>query len=161
MMRRIALGACIAGLFVFCFISLMLSPLASADTKRLLQAIDEASSSCKAVSDKIFEFKELGGQEFKSSALLKEELTKLGFKVTGDLTVPADLVQGGVAKTAFKAEMMGKGPGPTITIMLEYDALKNGHSCGQSNRRFGFACCCGPGKADQRTAGKAARHRHT
>lgn len=98
----------------------------------LLSAIDEASVACKNVSDQIFEFKELGQQEFKSSALLKEELAKLGFKVTGDLPVPEDLVQGGIAKTAFKAELQGKGPGPTVTIMLEYDALKNGHSCGHN-----------------------------
>jgi amidohydrolase len=84
------------------------------------------------VSMKIFNFKELSGEEYKSSALLKEELTRLGFKVTGDLPVPADLVKGGIAKTAFRAEMEGKGPGPTITIMLEYDALPNGHSCGHN-----------------------------
>ena len=35
-------------------------------------------------------------------------------------------------ETAFKAEMAGKGPGPTVTIMLEYDALANGHSCGHN-----------------------------
>jgi len=132
MRRKLGLRLCEAALVCFFLISFLLLPLASADTKRLLQAIDEASSSCKAVSEKIFEFKELGGQEFKSSALLKEELTKLGFNVKGDLSVPADLVQGGIAKTAFKAEMMGKGPGPTITIMLEYDALKNGHACGHN-----------------------------
>jgi amidohydrolase len=132
MRRKLGLRLCEAALVAFFLISSLLLPLASADTKRLLQAIDEASSSCKAVSEKIFEFKELGGQEFKSSALLKEELTKLGFNVKGDLSVPADLVQGGIAKTAFKAEMMGKGPGPTITIMLEYDALKNGHACGHN-----------------------------
>ncbi|MBM4324006.1 MAG: M20 family metallopeptidase, partial [Deltaproteobacteria bacterium] len=87
---------------------------------------------CKVVSQKIFDFKELGQQEIKSSALLMEELRKLGFKVDGDLKVPADLVKDGIAKTAFKAELMGKGPGPTITIMLEYDALRNGHSCGHN-----------------------------
>jgi len=61
-----------------------------------------------------------------------EELRKLGFTVTGDLKVPADLVKDGVSKTAFRAEMQGKGPGPTVTIMLEYDALKNGHACGHN-----------------------------
>jgi metal-dependent amidase/aminoacylase/carboxypeptidase family protein len=61
-----------------------------------------------------------------------EELRKLGYKVTGDLKVPADLVKDGIAKTAFRAELMGKGPGPTVTLMLEYDALKNGHACGHN-----------------------------
>ncbi len=105
---------------------------ASADEKTLLAAIDEQAGNCKVVSQKIFEYKELGQQEFKSSALLKEELTKLGYKVTGDLKVPADLVKDGIAKTAFKAEMAGNGPGPTVTLMVEYDALANGHACGHN-----------------------------
>ena len=91
---------------------------ASADEKTLLAAIDEQAGNCKVVSQKIFGYKELGQQEFKSSQLLMEELLKLGFKVTGDLKVPDDLIKGGVAKTAFRAEMNGKGSGPTITIML-------------------------------------------
>ena len=56
----------------------------------------------------------------------------MGYKVTGDLKVPDDLVKDGIAKTAFKAEMAGKGPGPTVTIMLEYDALAIGHACGHN-----------------------------
>lgn len=68
----------------------------------------------------------------KSSALLMGELKKLGYKVTGNLKVPDDLIKGGVAKTAFRAELNGKGQGPTVTIMLEYDALTNGHSCGHN-----------------------------
>ena len=103
-----------------------------ADSKKITAAIDEASQSCRGVSQQIWEFKEPGQQELKSSALLKEELAKLGYKVTGDLKVPDDLVKEGVAKTAFKAEMAGKGPGPTVTLMLEYDALPNGHACGHN-----------------------------
>ena len=52
-----------------------------------------ASASYRTVSQKIFDFKELGQQEFKSSQLLMEELRKLGFTVSGDLKVPADLGQ--------------------------------------------------------------------
>jgi len=111
---------------------MMIATSAWADPKKIISAIDEASASCKIVSQKIFDFKELGQQEFKSSALLMEELKKLGFKVSGDLKVPPDLVKDGIAKTAFQAEFIGKGPGPTITIMLEYDALKNGHACGHN-----------------------------
>jgi amidohydrolase len=103
-----------------------------ADSKEITAAIDEAGQSCRGVSRQIWEFKELGQQEFKSSALLKEELTKLGYRVTGDLKVPADLVKDGIARTAFKAEMAGNGPGPTVTLMLEYDALANGHACGHN-----------------------------
>lgn len=105
---------------------------AGADSKKITAAIDEASKSCRGVSQQIWEFKEPGQQEFKSSALLKEELAKLGYKVTGDLKVPDDLVKDGIAKTAFKAEMAGKGPGPTVTLMLEYDALAIGHGCGHN-----------------------------
>ncbi len=105
---------------------------ASADEKALLAAIDEQAGGCKAVSQRIFQYKELGQQEFKSSQLLMDELRKLGFSVAGDLKVPDDLIKGGVAKTAFRAELNGKGPGPTVALMLEYDALANGHSCGHN-----------------------------
>ena len=113
------------------FALLMTAP-AWADPQQVLSAIDGGSADYRGVSQKIFDFKELGQQEFKSSQLLMEELRKLGFTVTGDLKVPADLVKDGVSKTAFRAEMQGKGPGPTVTIMLEYDALKNGHACGHN-----------------------------
>lgn len=113
------------------FLVLMVTS-AWADPQKIISAIDSASANCKVISQKVFDFKELGQQELKSSQLLMEELRKLGFKVTGDLKVPADLVKDGIAKTAFRAEMTGKGPGPTITIMVEYDALKNGHACGHN-----------------------------
>ena len=104
----------------------------NADSQKIIAAIDEAGASCRGVSQKIWDFKEPGQQELKSAELLKEELAKLGYKVTGDLKVPDDLIKEGVAKTAFKAEMAGKGPGPTVTLMLEYDALPNGHACGHN-----------------------------
>lgn len=119
-------------LLILTIFILLVASSAWADPKKIISTIDGASPNCKAVSQKIWEFKELGQQEFKSSQLLMEELRKLGFTVTGDLKVPADLVKDGIAKTAFRAELQGKGPGPTITIMLEYDALKNGHACGHN-----------------------------
>jgi amidohydrolase len=117
---------------IFGMIVFLMTTSAWADERKVVSAIDAASPNCKVVSQKIFDYKELGQQEFKSSQLLMEELRSLGFKVTGDLKVPADLVKDGFAKTAFRAEITGKGPGPTITIMLEYDALKNGHACGHN-----------------------------
>jgi amidohydrolase len=105
---------------------------APADSQKVVSTIDANSAAFRVVSQKIFDFKELGQQEFKSSQLLMEELRKLGFTVSGDLKVPADLVKDGIAKTAFRAELQGKGPGPTVMIMLEYDALKNGHACGHN-----------------------------
>ena len=104
----------------------------SADSKKILAAIDEAGATCRGVSQKIWDFKEPGQQELKSAELLKEELARLGYKVTGDLKVPEDLVKDGISKTGFKAEMAGKGSGPTVYLMLEYDALANGHACGHN-----------------------------
>jgi len=117
---------------VWLICGILLSTPAWADGQKIIAAIDAASPNSRVVSDNIFGWKELGQQEFKSSALLMEELRKYGFKVTGDLKVPADLIKDGLAKTAFRAELTGKGPGPTIAIMLEYDALPNGHSCGHN-----------------------------
>jgi amidohydrolase len=111
---------------------LLVAVPAWADTAKILSAVDEAGPSCRDVSRKIWDWKEPGQKEVKSAGLLKEELRKLGYQVSGDLKVPADLVPGGVAKTAFRAEMKGKGPGPTVTVMLEYDALANGHACGHN-----------------------------
>jgi len=103
-----------------------------ADDSKIMASIAAASASCKVVSQKIHEWREPGRKEFKSSQLLVEELKNLGYKVTRDLKVPMDLEKEGVLKTAFLAEMEGRGPGPTIMIMLEYDALPNGHSCGHN-----------------------------
>ena len=61
----------------------------SADEKTLLAGIDEQAGNCKVVSQKIFGYKELEQQEFKSSQLPIEELGKLGFKVMGNLKVPS------------------------------------------------------------------------
>ena len=91
-----------------------------ADEAQLLAAIDARSEVVKAVSQQIFDFRELGQQEFKSSQLVMDELRKLGFTVQSDLKVPEDLVKGGVAKTAFRAELKGKG----ILTAEEFDAKK-------------------------------------
>jgi len=64
------------------------------------------------ISDKVWEFAELGLIEFKSSALLADELEKHGFKVERGI---ADM------PTAFVATW-GEGK-PVIGIMGEYDAL--------------------------------------
>lgn len=136
------MGILILGLFT-------VASLAWADAKEIVATIDEKSAPMREVSRKIHGFAEQRYEEYKSSQLLMEELQKLGFKVTGDLKISPDTtlnksdpdaaVQGlfkalteGVMKTAFRAELTGKGPGPTVTIMLEYDALPNGHSCGHN-----------------------------
>lgn len=120
------------GIFMLALVAGIVAPLAAAPQDSLLGAVDEYSKSAFVTSCTIWDYKELGQQEFKSSALLKKELEALGFSVKGDLPVPSDLIPGGVAKTAFRAEFKGSRPGPTVTIMLEYDALANGHSCGHN-----------------------------
>jgi amidohydrolase len=136
-------------------LAVLIASSAWADGQKISAAIDTASAGCRIVSEKIFEWKELGQQEVKSSALLMEELKKYGFKVTGDLKVPADLIKDGIAKTAFRAEMTGKGPGPTVTIMLEYDALPNGHSCGHNLiATSGLLAAAGLAKVMAETAGR-------
>ena len=142
------------GLF-FVIAGILISTLAWADSQKLMAAIDGAAGSCNVVSRRIWEFKELGQQEFKSSQLLMEELKKLGFTVKGDLKVPGDLVKDGVSKTGFRAELNGKGPGPTITIMLEYDALPNGHSCGHNLiATSGLLAAAGLAKVMAETSGR-------
>jgi len=77
-----------------------------------LNWISDNESRIIEISDTIWEFAELGLQEFKSSKLLADELEKHGFTV-----------ERGVAEmpTAFTATF-GSGK-PTIGIMGEYDAL--------------------------------------
>jgi len=80
--------------------------------QKALDWISRNESRIINISDKIWEFAELGLQEFKSSSLIAEELRKAGFKV-----------QMGVAgmPTAFVATY-GSGR-PVIGVMGEYDAL--------------------------------------
>jgi aminobenzoyl-glutamate utilization protein B len=82
--------------------------------KAALSWIDENTSYLAGISDQIWEFAELGLQEFKSSTLLIKELKKHSFTIeTGVAGMP----------TAFIATYgVGK---PVIGIMGEYDALSD------------------------------------
>ena len=79
-------------LVVLVVFALFVTVRAWADPQKIISAIDVASPSCKVVSEKIFEYKELGQKEVKSSALLMEELRKLGFTVTGNLNSSSTVV---------------------------------------------------------------------
>jgi amidohydrolase len=76
------------------------------------------------MSDWIGKHPELGSEEFEASKLLATELGKHGFKVEmGVLGM----------STAFKAVIKGKGEGPKIAFLCEYDALPGvGHGCGHN-----------------------------
>jgi len=110
----------------------------SVDKKSAFDWIENNKELIIGISDKIWEFAELGLIEFKSSALLADELEKHGFRVErGSAGMP----------TAFVATW-GEGK-PVIGIMGEYDALpglsqkkvpqketleqgKPGHGCGHN-----------------------------
>jgi aminobenzoyl-glutamate utilization protein B len=110
----------------------------SADKECAFDWIENNKNSIIEISDKVWEFAELGLVESRSSALLADELEKNGFKVIrGIAGMP----------TAFVATW-GEGK-PVIGIMGEYDALpglsqkkvpwqesleqgKPGHGCGHN-----------------------------
>jgi amidohydrolase len=72
----------------------------------------------------IYENPELGSEEFKAAELLTDELEKNGFTVErGILNMP----------TAFCATFKGRGDGPRVAVLAEYDALPGvGHGCGHN-----------------------------
>ncbi len=78
----------------------------------------------REVSEKVYEFSEIAFQEERSSAYLASLMEAHGFAVERACC--------GVA-TSFRAEYRGKGPGPSVAILAEYDALpKIGHACGHN-----------------------------
>lgn len=107
--------------------------------EKYFKVIDENEQQIFEVSDRIFDFAEIGYDEYQSSALLEDRLEKEGFKV--------ERGAGGIP-TCFVATY-GSGS-PVIGIQAEYDALSgisqkpgvikpspvvkggNGHGCGHN-----------------------------
>ena len=93
------------------------------------QIEQENGSLYETVCQQIYDYAELGEQEFQSSAYLKEQLKAIGFRVTAPI---------GGLPTAFRADY-GDGH-PKIAFLAEYDALpgygpnqdQNGHACGHN-----------------------------
>jgi amidohydrolase len=83
--------------------------------------LTQYKNSILTVSEKIYGFAELGSKEYKSSRLMMDELQNEGFTITNPYMG---------MDTAFRAEY-GVGS-PTVGILMEYDALPNGHSCGHN-----------------------------
>jgi len=127
---------CIISIFALVLSSVTVSFGAIALTtaeKYMLSAIDKNKAAITTVAKEIWGFKELGMQEFKSSKLLMDMLEKEGFKlqrglVGKDLANECDVDM----PTAFIATFEGKGKGATIGLLVEYDALPNGHACGHN-----------------------------
>jgi len=115
------------------------APELDATAQKIVAAIDAEKARLQEISKFIWDNPELGNAEFKAVELLTGELEKHGFKVTKGLKgikPAADLKPGENAEqmldTAFKAVFEGKPGGPTIAIMIEYDALPMGHGCGHN-----------------------------
>jgi amidohydrolase len=86
--------------------------------------VDTLAADLEALSHKIHDSPELAFNETRASAWLADFLDKHGARVERGV--------GGLA-TAFRATIDGTGPGPTIAIMAEYDALPGiGHACGHN-----------------------------
>lgn len=89
--------------------------------QKIIDKIDNIKDEIFHLANFIYEQKEIGLEEYNSSARLKEYLSDKGFEIEDDFP---DM------PTAFVARYR-KGNGPKIGICAEYDALPNiGHACG-------------------------------
>ena len=76
------------------------------------------------MNDFIFDYPELGNEEFQAHELLTNLLEKEGFTVDREVSG---------LKTAFRAVYHVNGGGPKIGLLCEYDALEGlGHACGHN-----------------------------
>ena len=91
---------------------------------KVQEAVDEQRGRLREISGYIYENPELGSEEFKATELLTGELEKHGFEVEKRiLGMP----------TAFSATYKGKGNGPRVAVIAEYDCLPGvGHGCGHN-----------------------------
>ncbi len=91
---------------------------------KVQEAVDEQRDRLREISAFIYENPELGSEEFKAAELLTGELERQGFDVErGVLGMP----------TAFTATYKGKGSGPRVAVIAEYDCLPGvGHGCGHN-----------------------------
>jgi amidohydrolase len=88
------------------------------------RAVDALADELEALSRKIHDHPELGYQETQASGWLCAFLGSKGFHVERGV--------GGVP-TAFRGRVHGRGQGPTVAMMCEYDALPGiGHACGHN-----------------------------
>jgi len=91
---------------------------------RVAQAVDRLADDLERLSHQIHANPELCFKEEKAAAWLTDFLERHGARVERGV---------GGLPTAFRATVAGRGAGPTIAIMAEYDALPNiGHACGHN-----------------------------
>jgi len=98
--------------FILCLVIMPLIAMSQKSKEDVGKSIDAGYDKYSAIAKKIWEYAEVGFQETKSSALLQETLSEVGFKI-----------EKGVAgmPTAFVATY-GSGK-PVIGILGEFDAL--------------------------------------
>ena len=91
--------------------------------ERVAEAVDRLGDELTQLSARIHAHPELAFEETRASGWLCEFLDRQGFRVERGV--------GGVP-TAFRASLE-TGPGPTLAILCEYDALPGvGHACGHN-----------------------------
>ncbi len=91
---------------------------------KVIEAVDRLADELEQLSHRIHDHPELAFQEERAHAWLGELLEKHGATVERGV---------GGLPTAFRATVAGTGPGPTVAIMAEYDALPGiGHACGHN-----------------------------
>jgi amidohydrolase len=95
--------------------------------------VEAAAEEIAEIARRIHRHPERGNEEYQACEWLTERLTAAGFRVEKGLTGVRPLNEETVhLATAFKAVYEGKPGGPTIAVMLEYDALPMGHACGHN-----------------------------
>jgi amidohydrolase len=91
---------------------------------RAADAVEQVAEELWDLALRIHAHPELCYQEERAAAWLTEFLEKRGCRVERGV---------GGLPTAFRAEVAGAGPGPTVAILAEYDALPGiGHACGHN-----------------------------
>src|SRR5258705_7271834 len=91
---------------------------------RVAETVDRLADELERISHQIHANPELCFEEHKAAGWLADFLDRQGAAVERGV---------GGLPTAFRATIAGAGPGPTIAIMAEYDALPNiGHACGHN-----------------------------
>lgn len=92
--------------------------------EKVLELIKNLTPELNEISLEIYNYPELGYEEFKACKLHTDILKKYGFNVQTNFS--------GI-ETGFKAEYKSNKPGITIAYMAEYDALPGiGHGCGHN-----------------------------
>ncbi len=112
---------------------------------RIREAVDALRDDLLETSHAIHADPETAFQEHRASARLAEALARAGYSVQRGV---------GGLPTAFRAELAGSQPGPTVAVVAEYDALPDvGHGCGHN---VIATSALGAGLALARTAGDFA-----